>query len=70
MPGGQPKLWIIPIARKSRITPESVFDRLLIMSRVHFSRKNLNEHIELTHPQLLPRNLAMDEFVVFTNPFL
>src|SRR5207248_11236234 len=60
MPGSQPKLWIIPIARKSRITPESIFDRLLLMSRVHSRQKNLNEHIELTYPQLLPRNLAID----------
>ena len=57
MPGGQPKLWLIPIARKSRITSESIFDRLLLWRWVHASRKNLNEHIELTPSAICHREI-------------
>ena len=57
MPGGQPKLWIIPIAGKSRITPESIFDRLLLRRWVHASRTSLNEPIELTPSAIFPAKL-------------
>ena len=57
MPGGQLKLWIIPIAGKSRITPESIFDRLLLRTWVHASRTSLNEPIELTPSAIFPAKL-------------
>src|SRR5207237_7276191 len=70
MPGGQPKLWIIPIARKLRIASNSVFDRLLLLRWVHGSRKNLNEPNELIASVVLTRAVTMDELIVMRDALI